>query len=144
MTDLEGLEIALVEARKAERRGEVPIGAVIVRDGRVISRAHNLRERKQSALAHAEVLAVGKACRKLKSWRLDDCDIYVTLQPCPMCAGAILNARIRRLVVGALSDRTNDIGVYTDNNLNWKTEVVVLENPECARMLKDFFARVRK
>ena len=137
------MSLALEQARKAGQRGEIPIGAVIVRNGKVIARAHNRRERTQNALNHAEVIAIRKACRKLRSWRLDDCEMYVTLQPCIMCAGAILNARIRRVVIGALSDRTNDLDVFAHNNLNWTTEVDVLNDPECASVLRDFFREKR-
>lgn len=91
------MEIAIREAMIAAEEGEIPVGAVIVKDRLIISRAHNLRERTGSATAHAEILAINEACRILGRWRLDDCDLYVTLEPCPMCAGAIINARIRRL-----------------------------------------------
>ena len=89
---------AFKEAKKAYNKGEVPIGAVIVKDGKIIAKAHNLRESKQDATAHAEMLAITKACKKLGSWRLVDRDLYVTLEPCPMCAGAIIQSRIRRLI----------------------------------------------
>ena len=128
------MEVALAEARRAKSRGEVPIGAVIVRDGRIIAKAHNKRELKQNALYHAEVLAINRACKKRKSWRLDDCEMYVTLEPCQMCMGAITNARIATLYIGARSN----------TDLNWKTEVVYSENQECSKILKDFFARARK
>ena len=127
------IEFAIAEARKAEKRGEVPIGAIIVRDGKIISRAHNLRESKQNALYHAEMLAIGRACKKLKSWRLDDCEMYVTLQPCQMCMGAITNARLKSVHYGAAS--TTD--------LNWVTQTQNLENDECGKMLKEFFAKMR-
>ena len=126
--------IALEEARKAFRKGEVPIGAVIVRDGKIISRAHNLRERKQNALYHAETLAIDRACRKLKSWRLDGCEMYVTLEPCQMCMGAITNARLLRVYYGAVS--TSD--------LNHKAESIHAPTPECSELLKKFFANARK
>ena len=127
------IEIALEQARKAEKRGEVPIGAVIVRDGRVISKAHNMREQKQNALYHAEILAINRACKKLKSWRLDDCEMYVTIEPCAMCMGAITNARLKAVHFGAPS--TTD--------LNWVTPKHNLENAECSKLLKDFFAKMR-
>ena len=95
------MEAALAQARKAEKKGEVPIGAVIVCRGRVVARAHNVREKTQNALNHAEMLAIHRACRKLKSWRLDDCEMYVTLEPCPMCMGAITNARIKKVYFAA-------------------------------------------
>ena len=96
---------ALKEARKANDILEVPIGVVIVKDDKIIARAHNLRETKKNAIAHAEVLAIQKACKKIDSWRLNECDMYVTLEPCPMCAGAILNSRIRKVYIGALEPR---------------------------------------
>lgn len=143
MNDTYFLTLALDQAKKALKRGEVPIGAVIVRGGKVIAMGYNMRERKQNALAHAEVIAIGRACRRLKSWRLDDCEMFVTLQPCPMCAGAILNARIKRVVMGALSDRANPLEIYENNNLNWKTEITIIESEECSQILKDFFAKNR-
>ena len=143
------MQIAIEQAKLAARKGEVPVGAVVVRDGKVIAKAHNMRERKQHALAHAETLAISKACKKLRSWRLDDCTLYVTLQPCLMCAGAILNARIKTLVVGALAtdkkslSTVDELEVYSKNNLNWKTEVVQNLRTECSDLLKDFFSRKR-
>jgi len=127
------MEAALAQARKAEKKGEVPIGAVIVCRGRVVARAHNVREKTQNALNHAEMLAIHRACRKLKSWRLDDCEMYVTLEPCPMCMGAITNARIKKVYFAAPS--TTD--------LNWHTEMHHLENEQAAIMLKNFFASKR-
>ena len=127
------MEEAIQQAKKAQARGEVPIGAVIVRGDKVIARAHNLREKKQNALAHAEVLAINKACKKLHSWRLDDCVMYVTLEPCQMCAGAITNARIKKVVIGAKSD----------TDLNWKTEIELDLRDECSEILKDFFKAKR-
>ena len=127
------LEIAMQEAIKAGKKGEVPIGAVIVKDGKVISRAHNMREKKQNAIYHAEVLAIIRACKKLKSWRLDDCEMYVTLEPCQMCMGAIINARLKAVYYGASS--TTD--------LNWAVKSVDLKNEECSKMLRDFFASKR-
>ena len=127
------IELAIAEAKKATKHGEVPIGAVIVRGGAVIAKAYNLREKKQNAIYHAETLAIMRACKKLKSWRLDDCEMYVTLEPCMMCMGAITNARLRAVYFGAASN----------SNLNWKAEVKNLENEECSKMLKDFFGRQR-
>jgi len=128
------MQVAIEEARKAAHKGEVPIGAVIVRGGKIIARAHNVRERKQSALAHAEVLCIGKACRRLGSWRLDDCVMYVTLEPCAMCMGAAVNARMKKVVFGARSE----------TDLNWKVETELDAREECGRILKDFFAKKRK
>ena len=143
MTDY--MNIALEQARKALKHGEVPIGAVIINNrGKVISKGFNNREQSRNALHHAEIIAINKACKKLKSWRLDDCVMYVTMQPCVMCAGAILNARIGKVVIGALSDRTNDLNIYTENNLNHKTEIEIsTQYPECGQIVKDFFKRAR-
>ena len=127
------IDLAFQEAQKALKKGEVPIGAVIVRNGKVISRAHNMREKKQNALYHAEILVINQACKKLKSWRLDDCEMYVTLEPCMMCMGAITNARIKNVYYGAKS--TSD--------LNWTSKYVDLENEDCSKMLRDFFASKR-
>jgi len=137
------MQIALTQAQKAFSKGEVPIGAVIVNNGKIISKAYNKRERTQNALNHAEVIAINKACRRMKSWRLDDCIMYVTLQPCVMCAGAILNARIPKVIIGTRSDRTNEIDVYQNNNLNHKTEIEFLDDPNCSEILKKFFAEKR-
>lgn len=95
------MRLAIEEAKKAEQIGEVPIGAVIVQGGRVIARSHNLRETEQRAIAHAEILAIDEACKATRSWRLEDATLYVTLEPCAMCAGAIVLARIKRVVFGA-------------------------------------------
>jgi len=142
------IEIALAEARKAARKGEVPIGAVIVRGGKVIARAHNLRERKQNALYHAEVLAIKCACRKLKSWRLNDCELYVTLEPCPMCAGAILQARVGKLVFGAYDPKGGACGSVIDvleaDKFNHNVEVVGgIMSEECGGIIRQFFQERR-
>ena len=101
---------AIKEAKKAYDKAEVPIGAVIVKDDKIIARAHNLRECKNQAIAHAEIFAIEKACKKLGAWRLENCDMYVTLEPCPMCAGAILNARVRNLYIGAMEPKFGAAG----------------------------------
>ena len=130
-------------AKRAAERGEVPIGAVIVHNGKIIARAHNRREKKQNALHHAEVIAINRACRKLKSWRLDDCEMYITMQPCLMCMGAILNARIPRVYIGAYSSRPDDLKLFHDNNLNHKTEYEIVDCPDCSSIVRDFFAGKR-
>lgn len=139
---------AISQAQKSLQKDEVPIGAVIVKDGKVLSRAYNTRNKTQNAINHAEILAISKACKKLKSWRLEDCDIYVTLEPCPMCAGAILNARIKNLYFGAYdkTSKTNILQtIMQDDRLNHKTNVTggILEN-ECSALLTDFFMSKRK
>ena len=108
------MEEALKEAKKAYKKDEVPVGAVIVKDGKIISRAHNLRESKNMATAHAEILAIEKASKKISSWRLVDCDMYVTLEPCTMCMGAIISSRIRNLYIGALDKKTGACGSFVD------------------------------
>jgi len=128
-------------AKKAEKLDEVPIGCVIVKDNRILSNGCNKRERTNDATAHAEILAIKKACKKLKSWRLENCVLYVTLQPCTMCFGAILNARIKKVVYGA-----KDLSCAYDAdklNLNHKTEFVYLENLECGKIISDYFANKR-
>ena len=138
---------ALKEAQKAKEKDEVPIGAVIVKDNKIISRAYNTRNTTQNAINHAEVIAISKACKKLKSWRLDGCKIYVSLEPCPMCLGAILNARIDELIFGAY-DRTSKNNllelITKDDRLNHKTSTKggVLE-AECSTILTDFFKSKR-
>ncbi len=140
---------ALKEAAKAYGKDEVPIGAVIVKDGRVIARGHNERELKQDSTLHAEISAIHKACKKLGSWRLIDCDMYVTLEPCPMCAGALIQSRMRRVYIGAADPKAGAVGSVVDilgiDDFNHKVEVVygVLEK-ECSSVLKQFFKELRK
>lgn len=137
---------ALKCAQKAYDEGEVPIGAVVVLDGKVIARGHNRRTGRQIATAHAEIEAIEKACKKLKSWRIPECELYVTLEPCPMCMGAALNARIKKIYFGAHEDKgrslTNEIA--SANLLNHKIEVEggVMEE-ECRTILSDFFSSMR-
>lgn len=137
---------ALRLAQRAKKKGEVPIGAVVVLDGKIIGRGYNLRTRKQLATAHAEMRAIDRACRKLHSWRLPGAEIYVTLEPCPMCMGAILNARIDRVYFGAYEQKgrslTNELA--NANLLNHRVEVTggVLQE-ECAGVLTSFFTEMR-
>jgi tRNA(Arg) A34 adenosine deaminase TadA len=138
---------ALKEAKIAFQKKEVPVGCVIVKDNLIIARAHNQRETKQKSLAHAELLAIEKASKKLKSWRLDDCVIYVTLEPCIMCSGAIINSRIKRLVYATKEPKFGAhqslVNVF-DLKTNHKTEVVsgILES-ESNQLLKKFFKELR-
>ncbi|AIM16577.1 adenosine deaminase [Bacillus sp. X1(2014)] len=140
---------AIKEAQKADEINEVPIGAVIVHDGKIISRAHNLRESEQNALAHAELLAIDKACKSMGSWRLEDTTLYVTLEPCPMCAGAIVLSRVKRVVYGAADPKGGCAGtlmnLLQDSRFNHQSEVVrgVLEK-ECGQMLTNFFRKIRE
>lgn len=137
---------ALKCAKKAFEEGEVPIGAVVVLDGKVISRGHNRRTGRQIATAHAEIEAIEKACKKLKSWRIPECELYVTLEPCPMCMGAALNARIKKIYYGAPEDKGRSLTreIANANLLNHKIEVEsgVMEE-ECRKILSDFFSEMR-
>ena len=139
---------AIIEAHKAEELEEVPIGAVIVLDGEIISRAHNLRETNQNAVCHAELLAIEQACRKVGSWRLERAALYVTLEPCAMCTGAIMLARIERVVYGAPDPKGGCAGTFMnllqDDRFNHQSEVVsgVLEQ-QCGQLLTNFFRSVR-
>ena len=140
---------ALKEAKKAFEKDEVPVGAIIVKDNKIIARAHNLKETKKSSICHAEILAIEKACKKLGAWRLNECDMYVTLEPCPMCAGALINSRIRKLYIGTNDNRTGACGsiinLFEDINLEYKVEVEkdILQK-DCEKLLKDFFKYLRE
>lgn len=137
---------ALRLAEKAKKRGEVPIGAVVVLGGRIVGKGYNLRTRLQMATAHAEMRAIDKACKKEKSWRLPGAEIYVTLEPCPMCMGAILNARIDKVYFGAYEQKGRSLTaeIANANLLNHRTEVTggVL-GEECAAVLTSFFSEMR-
>lgn len=147
--DIEYMRLALEQAEIAAEKGEVPVGAVIVRYGTdLISAEHNLRETGKNALYHAEVRAIDSACKALGGWRLPECTMYVTLEPCPMCAGAIINSRIDRVVFGAYDKRAGAMGSVLDINgygLNHscKTEGGVLEE-ESVSMLREFFRKKRE
>lgn len=135
---------AIKQAKKAWDIDEVPIGCVIVKNGKVIARAYNRRESTQQSIAHAEILAIQKACKKLNSWRLDGCDLYVTLEPCPMCAGAILQSRIRKVCYGASDPKGGSIEscmrMYETSGFNHYPEVESgLMQEECSNMLRHFF-----
>ncbi len=147
--DITFMQIALDEARLAGEEGEVPIGACVVYEGRVIARAHNRRETDKSPCAHAEFLAMQQAAAVLDRWRLSGCTVYVTLEPCLMCAGLMVNSRVDRCVFGSYDPKGGALGtlysLHSDERLNHVFEVVggVLE-AECSQVLKDFFARRRK
>ncbi len=140
---------ALLQAQRALAHQEVPVGAVIVHNNKIIARGYNQRETRQDPLAHAEHTAIAKAAKKLGTWRLTDCTLYVTLEPCTMCAGAIVLSRIPRVVFGCFDPKAGACGsisnVLTDTKLNHRPEVVsgVLEK-ECSQILKDFFKNIRK
>lgn len=138
---------ALRLARQAGALGEVPVGAVVVRRGEIVGEGCNLRERDQNALAHAEVIAIHRACKTLGRWRLSDCDLYVTLEPCPMCAGAVLNSRLRRVFFGAKDERAGACGRVVNlfelpGGLRPEYEGGVL-GQQCEALLKEFFDNLR-
>lgn len=148
MTDKDFMCAALELARQAAQEGEVPVGAVVVKDGNVIAAGRNRREGAHNALAHAEIEALNGACAALGGWRLSGCTLYVTLEPCPMCAGAIINARVDRVVYGADDPKAGSCGSMTNlfalpYNHSPQLERGVLEE-ECAAVLKDFFKNLRK
>ncbi len=138
---------ALKEAQVAYDLKEVPVGCVIVKNNEIIARTHNLKETKQSSLAHAEILAIEEACNKLGTWRLEDCDLYVTLEPCLMCSGAIINSRIKRVIYGALEPKFGAHKSLTnvfDIKFNHKVEVVSrVLSEESNKLLKSFFKMLR-
>jgi tRNA(adenine34) deaminase len=143
------MQLAIKEAKRAAEKGEVPIGAVIVKNDEVIATGSNLRETEQNALAHAEVIAINKACEKVGSWRLTDCTLYVTLEPCQMCAGAIIQSRIERVVFGASDPKAGCAGslynLLQDNRFNHYADLEAgLLEEQCGKLLKDFFKDIRK
>ena len=148
MTDKDFMELALEQAKISAAELEVPVGAVIVRNGEVVSVGRNRRENGKNALAHAEIEAIDLACRKLGGWRLWECEMFVTLEPCPMCAGAIINSRIRRLVYGASDAKAGSCGSVIclfDLPYNHKPEVVGgFMKEECSAVLSDFFSALRR
>ena len=140
---------AIKEAKKAYKRKEVPIGAVIVYKNKIIARGYNLRESKKNSLLHAEIVVISKACKKLKSWRLDECDLYVTLEPCAMCSGAIIQSRIKNIFFGASDPKAgcvkSKVQLFESGLFNHNVNVAggLLES-ECRQLLKDFFSELRK
>ena len=139
---------ALKEALKAYKKLEVPVGAVIVKDGKIIARAHNVKEEKQDTTRHAEIIAIEKASKKLSNWRLTDCEMYVTLEPCPMCAGALIGARVKKIYIGTEDNKTGACGsvlnLLEDYTFNHKVEVETgIMKKECEELLKKFFKELR-
>ena len=140
---------ALKEANKAFQKEEVPIGVVIVKDGKIIARAHNLKETKNDTTEHAEIRAIKKASKKLNTWRLTDCEMYTTLEPCPMCAGAIIQARIKKIYIGTMDEKTGACGsvlnLMKDYKFNHEVEIEekILEE-ECKEIIQNFFKILRK
>ncbi|WP_268921740.1 tRNA adenosine(34) deaminase TadA [Metabacillus schmidteae] len=149
MNDQYYMNLALEEAEKAGEIGEVPIGAVIVLDNTVVSTAHNLREKEQRSIAHAEILAIDKACKEIGSWRLEHATLYVTLEPCPMCAGAIVLSRIGRVVYGASDPKGGCAGtlmnLLQEERFNHQVEVTKgIEEHACSELLSSFFKDLRR
>ena len=148
MTDEQLMRLALQQAKKAATLGEVPVGAVVAKDGEPVALACNTRESGKNATHHAELLAIDAACKALGGWRLWQCELFVTLEPCPMCSGAIINSRIKRVVYGAADPKAGCCGSVTDLfalPFNHRPQVEGgLLGEECARLLKDFFAALRK
>lgn len=140
---------ALKEATKAYSKLEVPVGAVIVKNGKIIARAHNVKEEKKDATKHAEIIAIQKASKKLQNWRLTDCEMYVTLEPCSMCAGALIQSRIKKIYIGTKDEKTGACGsvlnLLEDYTFNHKVEIYsgILQE-ECEDLLKRFFKELRK
>lgn len=140
---------ALKEAKKAYEKDEIPVGAIIVKDDKIIARAHNTKETKGISINHAEILVIEKACKKLGSWRLLGCEMYVTLEPCSMCAGALINSRIEKLYVGTLDEKTGACGsklnLLEDYKFNHKIEInkYILKD-ECEKIIKKFFKELRE
>ena len=143
------MKLAIGQAKKAKELGEVPIGCVIVHNGKIIGRGYNRRNTDKNTLAHAEITAINKASKKIGDWRLEDCTLYVTLEPCQMCSGAIVQARIPKVVIGCDNPKAGCAGsilnILNHPAFNHQVETVkgVLED-ECSKMLKDFFSDLRK
>lgn len=140
---------ALKEAKIALEKEEVPVGAIIVKDGEIIARAHNLKETEKKSIYHAEILAIQKACEKLDSWRLNECEMYITLEPCPMCAGAIINSRIKKIYIGATDDIMGACGTALNLLENYKFNHIVqvqkyILKEECQNILEQFFNNIRE
>ena len=143
------MQEALKEAKKATKKLEVPVGCVIVKDEKIIARAHNQKETKTDTTKHAEIMAIQKASKKLEAWRLLDCEMYVTLEPCSMCAGAIIQARIKKVYIGAMDEKTGACGsvlnLLQDYPFNHKVEIETgIEKEKCEKELKEFFKQLRK
>lgn len=140
---------ALKEAKKSYEKEEIPVGAVIVKDGKIIARGHNLKETKTDTTNHAEIIAIQKASKKLKSWRLTGCTMYVTLEPCTMCAGALIQARLDKVIIGTMDEKTGACGsvlnVLENYTFNHKVEIEkgIMEK-ECREILQQFFKELRK
>lgn len=143
------MQEALKEAKKAEKKLEVPVGCIIVKDGEIIARAHNQKETKTDTTKHAEIIAIQRASKKLEEWRLLDCEMYVTLEPCSMCAGAMIQARIKKVYIGAMDEKTGACGsvlnLLKDYPFNHIVEIETgIEKEKCQEVLKAFFKKLRE
>ena len=143
------MDIAKEEAIQAMNKGEIPVGAVIVKDGEIIGRGHNLKESLNDVTAHAEIIAIKEAARKIGDWRLNGCEMYVTLEPCPMCAGAIINSRIKKVYIGAIQEKTGACGSKVDLIEEYKSETkidveFVILKDKCLKLVQEFFKELRK
>lgn len=140
---------ALKEAQKAYNKEEVPVGAIIVKEGKIIAKAHNQKETKKDTTKHAEIIAIQKASKKIEAWRLSECEMYVTLEPCSMCAGALIQARIKKVYIGTMDYKTGACGsklnLLQDYVFNHKVEMETgILQKECEQILKEFFTKLRK
>ena len=140
---------ALKEAQKAYKKLEIPVGAVIVKDGKIIAKAHNIKEKEKDTTKHAEIIAIQKASKKLNTWRLNDCEMYVTLEPCSMCAGAIIQARLKKVYIGTMDEKTGACGsvlnLLKDYKFNHEVQIETgLLEENCKKILQDFFKELRK
>ena len=143
------MKMALKEAKKAYNELEIPVGAIIVKDGVIIAKAHNEKEKRKDSTKHAEILAIQRACKKLNTWRLYDCDMYVTLEPCSMCAGALIQSRMRKVYIGTMDEKTGSCGSVLNLLEDYKFNHVVsyeygICKDECEKILKDFFKELRE
>lgn len=150
LNEMEGfMDLAIAQAKKAYQNGDAPIGCVIVRDGQILARAYNQRNKKKNTLGHAELLAIDKASKKVGDWRLDDCTMYVTLEPCQMCAGAILQARIPKVVIGCMNPKAGCAGSVINlldmKAFNHQVDVVTgIRKETCSTLMSHFFEDLRK
>lgn len=134
------MDIALKEAKKAFKKKEIPIGAVIVKNGKIISKAYNRKEKKQISVYHAEIIAISRACKKLKNWRLNDCELYVTVEPCMMCCGAILQSRISTVIFGTVNENYGYSHILKKNNVKVISGIC---KDECQKIIQNFFIEKR-
>lgn len=140
---------ALKQAKKAYDKKEIPVGAIIVKDGKIISRGYNIKETKKNTIKHAEIIVIEKASKKLDAWRLQNCEMYVTLEPCSMCAGALINARLKKVYIGTMDEKTGACGsvlnLLKDYKFNHEVEIEIgILQQECKSILKNFFKELRK